>query len=74
MGTSRNVQKSWGTWYTPEGERADAWTSESRAGTATRAREALVSSSVHGLGGSGPGLSGFVDVGLGLSTKLGSLL
>jgi hypothetical protein len=59
---TRNVMKTWGTWYTGEGERADAWPEETRSagGPGVRARDALVSASRHGLGGSGPGLSGVI--------------
>ncbi len=80
MGTSmaaRNVKQSWGTWYTGEGERADAWPLETRApraGVATRSREALSASSRLGLGGGGEGLSGFVGAGLEKGPALGGLL
>jgi hypothetical protein len=63
---TRNVTKTWGTWYTGEGERADAWPEEVRAtaGAGVRTRDALVSSSVHGLAGGGPGLGAALEAGL----------
>ena len=63
---ARAVNKTWGTWYTSEGERADAWPDEVRnaGGPGVSLRDALVSGSRHGMAGGGPGLHGFVGTGL----------
>ena len=55
--------KAWGTWYTEEGERADAWPVETLMASSrnVRDREAVVSTAVHGLASAGGGLSNVLE-------------
>jgi hypothetical protein len=59
MRANRTVAKTWGTWYTTDGERADGWAAERAGGAAAPARDSrvLLASPKYALGGACDGLS-----------------
>lgn len=60
MKASRMVAKTWGTWYTAEGERADGWTAEKAGGVAQGVSDTrvIVGDPKLTMGGAGEGLAG----------------
>jgi hypothetical protein len=58
-----NVAKTWGTWYTQEGERADAWPVETLANLKRRntTREVFLAGSRDAMAGGGAGLGGILQ-------------
>jgi hypothetical protein len=73
MRGDRTIAKTWGTWATAEGERADGWSSERAGSERPAGADAVIAVSRHGLVGAGGGLAGVFAAARG-DARLGSLL